>query len=709
MTPQSSELIRTGPVPTSPSAVTAARPGSSAFRGPRAPVGLLLLGLGVLVVTGLLIAQAVVMALAPRPQEQKKIAVPYAGNKGLWQPWHRVVVQADGRNKPFESYAIDMVRTITGREHPDAFPPKTDPVAVVVSWIMLYDPDRKVEQEAGKAIGCDWESEAFILCDDPLVREQLYAEYRSVEPSELTEVERHGKYVEPAVLRHSGKLKELIRSGMSKQRLGEKGRVTTQESNAQEVWRRLTIWDRARSGSDFETGHAMEHGTGEWNLVGLDPSSRTWFSIKSLRYLTDPRSVAPRTETADGKAAWEAVLHKRSIDDADAYEGKAPQPYPAEQIREVLAAFDNAREAYRANDADRFAAASTELLDTSGRVTAELSRPPDTAKAELELAYNRYNLFHWAWIVSLGAAFLLGGSVFFGMRWKMLSRGLYMGGLAFYLAAMTCFTVGFVYRCLIAGRPPVGNMYESIIWVAAMTAVFGLILELVYRRGVIALAAALVSTVGFLVADQLPLTFPPSITPLNAVLRSNLWLTVHVLTIVGSYAPLALAWGLGNFNIGLILFAPQRKELIKTLSMFSYRAIQIGVLLLFAGTMLGGVWAAQSWGRFWGWDPKEVWALIAFLTYMIPLHARYIGWVKDFGLAACSVVCFSSVVMAWYGVNFVLGAGLHSYGFGSGSNEGLNLALLLNLDLVLLAAIRYKYRGAVTSLFHRSELAAPTV
>src|SRR5262249_13386538 len=137
---------------------------------------------------------------------------------------------------------------------------------------------------------------------------------------------------------------------------------------------------------------------------------------------------------------------------------------------------------------------------------------------------------------------------------------------------------------------------------------------------------------------------------------------------------------------------PERQDRIRLLSGLCYRAIQVGVLLLFLGTMLGGFWAAESWGRFWGWDPKEVWALIALLCYVIPLHARYAGWVGDFGLAACAVACFASVVMAWYGVNFVLGAGLHSYGFGSGDQRWVYLAGLLNLDLVVLAALRYRLR-----------------
>jgi ABC-type transport system involved in cytochrome c biogenesis permease subunit len=273
----------------------------------------------------------------------------------------------------------------------------------------------------------------------------------------------------------------------------------------------------------------------------------------------------------------------------------------------------------------------------------------------------------------------------------LLSRVLYFGGLLAYAVALGWSIAGFWARVAISGRPPISNMYESVIWVAFMTAVFGLILELVYRQGVIALAGGLVSTLGLVLADQLPLTLDPKISPLVAVLRSNYWLIIHVITIVSSYAAFALAWGLGNLNLGMILFSPQRGDLIKTLSHFCYRAIQIGVIMLFLGTMLGGFWAAESWGRFWGWDPKEVWALIAFLCYIIPLHARYVGWVKDFGLAVCSVVCFSAIVMAWYGVNFVLGAGLHTYGFGGGDNAWMAWGVLLNLDLVLAGALGFMH------------------
>ena len=118
---------------------------------------------------------------------------------------------------------------------------------------------------------------------------------------------------------------------------------------------------------------------------------------------------------------------------------------------------------------------------------------------------------------------------------------------------------------------------------------------------------------------------------------------------------------------------------VKPLSNFIYRAMQVGVLLVAAGTILGGVWADYSWGRFWGWDPKEVWALITLLVYLIPLHGRFAGWVSTFGLVAASVVCFLSVIMAWYGVNFVLGVGLHSYGFVEGGSQGMMSVIIMGV------------------------------
>ena len=133
--------------------------------------------------------------------------------------------------------------------------------------------------------------------------------------------------------------------------------------------------------------------------------------------------------------------------------------------------------------------------------------------------------------------------------------------------------------------------------------------------------------------------------------------------------------------------------IVKPLANFVYRTMQVGVLLIAAGTILGGVWADYSWGRFWGWDAKEVWALTTLVVYLVPLHGRFAGWVNTFWLVFASVVCYLSVIMAWYGVNFVLGVGLHSYGFTEGGSQGGMMIILAGVLALPVAAAWRRHLG----------------
>jgi ABC-type transport system involved in cytochrome c biogenesis permease subunit len=185
-----------------------------------------------------------------------------------------------------------------------------------------------------------------------------------------------------------------------------------------------------------------------------------------------------------------------------------------------------------------------------------------------------------------------------------------------------------------------------------------------------------------------PVVLDSTLQPLEPVLRSNYWLTVHVMTITISYGAFFLAFGLGDFALGFFLSGEEKhQDKIKALSLGMYRCVQIGVAFLAPGIILGGIWADYSWGRFWGWDPKETWALIALLGYIALLHGRMAGMLKDFGMAAGSILAFSLVIMAWYGVNFVLGAGLHSYGFGAGGVEYVSSFVALHILYVIFTSV----------------------
>ena len=161
-----------------------------------------------------------------------------------------------------------------------------------------------------------------------------------------------------------------------------------------------------------------------------------------------------------------------------------------------------------------------------------------------------------------------------------------------------------------------------------------------------------------------------------------------------SYAAFALALGIGHIALGKVI---RGKKPEAPLYNYLYRTLQVGVLLLATGTILGGVWANYSWGRFWDWDPKETWALITLLGYLFVLHGRIAGKWAGFGLAVGAVLAFQGVLMAWYGVNFVLGVGLHSYGFGTGGFGWALLFVATEISFVLLAVVRMTQSSRRTS------------
>lgn len=300
---------------------------------------------------------------------------------------------------------------------------------------------------------------------------------------------------------------------------------------------------------------------------------------------------------------------------------------------------------------------------TMARAQAPEKYANDTT-IKMEVHYNKLHPFRWAW-----AAYLLAG-VF--LLVFILSQK-----PSFNLAATVLYSVGYflhIYgmglRVYLAGRPPVSNMYETVVWVAFGLMTFAFIFRRVLRQPVIVLAATAAAILCLILTDLAPTVLDESLHPLEPVLRSTFWLTTHVLIITISYAAFFLAFAMGDWLLFLYLKDEKKYQKLITEGVQGiYRCIQIGVVLLAAGIILGGVWADYSWGRFWGWDPKETWALIALLGYIALLHGRIVGLVRNFGMAAGAVVAFALVIMAWYGVNFVLGAGLHSYGFGAGGVE----------------------------------------
>jgi ABC-type transport system involved in cytochrome c biogenesis permease subunit len=208
-------------------------------------------------------------------------------------------------------------------------------------------------------------------------------------------------------------------------------------------------------------------------------------------------------------------------------------------------------------------------------------------------------------------------------------------------------------------------MYESLLFLGWGAGFFALIAIIVLRNRIVVVNAAAAAAVTMLLTDLLPID--GFIHPMPPVLSGTPWLAIHVPIIMTSYAVLALGVVFAHMQIGFSIFAPGRKELIARMNELNYWYTHVGSILLITGIITGSIWAAGSWGRYWGWDPKEVWSLVAFLAYVAILHARWANMIGMFGVAAWSIVAFQTILMTYLGVNYVLAAGLHSYGFGSSS------------------------------------------
>jgi ABC-type transport system involved in cytochrome c biogenesis permease subunit len=572
------------------------------------------------------------------------ISAATAGDDFDWEVWRTLPVQDGGRHKPLDTLARETFRAIASRSKlvDPATKQQLDPTELYLT--LLFEWRGWDHRDKGQLeLVMDWRPLYFHL-------------------------QQADKWDESALL-HVG-LPELRSAlGLAKDTNCISPRqlasVTIEDRRTERKLPFSTWADKLLTAK--EAGEELN----ELENKGLELANRLWV-YQNLRM---GRSLEVLPIEGSEEQKWIPVAHlllTRFDETTD----------PSGELRKIQQGLVEARGAFQNQDAAAFNRASRHLLASLRQWGARSGPYPPAHATELEVAYNLWTPFRFGWLLMLLAA--IGMWLQASSQW----RPFYSGALAAYVAGLTAVAIGFGLRIVISGRPPVTNMYESVVYVGAGVAVLGLVLELIYRKKYILTAAATVTTIVLVLADNCPLILDPSVRPLEPVLRSNFWLVTHVMTITLSYAAFALALGIAIITLGHYLFGSNNQGAIIFLRRFTYKAVQIGVLLLSAGVILGGVWADYSWGRFWGWDPKEVWALVALLGYLAVLHARFAGWVGHRGLAALSVACFSLVVMAWYGVNFVLGAGLHSYGFGGGGQGYVCSAVALQLLYVGVALLR---------------------
>ncbi|MDR0802718.1 cytochrome c biogenesis protein CcsA [Fluviicola sp.] len=347
-------------------------------------------------------------------------------------------------------------------------------------------------------------------------------------------------------------------------------------------------------------------------------------------------------------------------------------------------------------------AKSTELLNDLKKLQRSLASAsvlPTEMHVKVEVSYNKMGIFK-----NSMNSYLLGGVLLLVIFLVKLFFNPSPGSEKVYLViskvSVALLAVIFIYhgvglgmRSYISGRAPWSDGYEAMVFIAWVLVLLGLVLS---RVSVVILAAACLLASFFIIVSEMNL-LDPEITPLQPVLKSY-WLMIHVAVITSSYAFLGLAFVLGLINIILYMTRNQKNgadvtRIIHVLTAVSEITMIAGLFMLTIGTFLGGIWANESWGRYWGWDPKETWALVSVLVYAIILHFRYIPGLKGkFAFNVASMWGYTSILFTFFGVNFIL-VGLHSYANSDGS---VNLpgyvwaSTAVFLAITIIAGIRNK-------------------
>ena len=329
---------------------------------------------------------------------------------------------------------------------------------------------------------------------------------------------------------------------------------------------------------------------------------------------------------------------------------------------------------------------TAELNTTLDEYAKEMdqARPVETSKARFESFFNHFAPFYWCMLVYLIVIVLC------FISWMTWTKPLHAAAFSLTALALAVHTFALIARMYIQHRPPVTNLYSSAVFIGWGSVGLCLFLEYLYGNGISNVSAAVMGAATLFIAHFLG-SEGDTMEVLQAVLDTNFWLATHVVCVTFGYTATFVAGFLGIAFIGMGVFTPfLNKDWIKALGQATYGVICFATLLSFTGTVLGGIWADQSWGRFWGWDPKENGALMIVIWNALILHARWAGLVKERGIAVLTVFGNMVTAWSWFGTN-QLGVGLHAYGFNKHLATGCALFWVSQLFLIVVGSLPYKY------------------
>ena len=317
---------------------------------------------------------------------------------------------------------------------------------------------------------------------------------------------------------------------------------------------------------------------------------------------------------------------------------------------------------------------------------------PSDQQISSEILLNKYDVFkNLFWLYMLAGSLML---IMVVVSIFSNTKAIRIAINFFHIAVGVLFamhTAGLIARWYVSGHAPWSNAYESMIYVAWATMFFTLAFD---RKSKLTVASGTFVASMILMVAHLS-WLDPSIANLQPVLNSY-WLMIHVAVIVASYGPFTLGMVLGLVALLLMLFTNEKNKEkmtlhIKEITYINELALTIGLVMLTIGNFLGGQWANESWGRYWGWDPKETWALISIMVYAFVIHARFVPALRGlFSFNFMSVLAFASILMTYFGVNFHL-SGMHSYASGEKQNVTIYLYIFV-VYMIFSAVVYWRYR-----------------
>jgi ABC-type transport system involved in cytochrome c biogenesis permease subunit len=405
---------------------------------------------------------------------------------------------------------------------------------------------------------------------------------------------------------------------------------------------------------------ARQHENGEsFDKAKLDDVAELIRRYEKLSEMAYILPVPPRGQNDEWRSIGNSLLHSVGTG----------------EIHPVVKEYANIGDAYRAGDHLVFNQHVDFLADWLAK-----EKPNATKRTSFEFLFNRLQPFSQAMVLYV-LAFLLACASWLGWN-RPLNRS------AFYilLLALAIHTFGLVSRMYLQERPPVTNLYSSAIFIGWGAVIVSLILERIFRDGIGAACAGAIGFVTLIIAHHLAGS-GDTLEMLQAVLDTNIWLATHVVAITTGYSAMFLAGMLAIIYVVRGVFTRSlKRQTADSLARMTYGVVCFATLFSFVGTVLGGIWADQSWGRFWGWDPKENGAVLIVLWCAIILHARWGGFIRQRGLMIMAI--FGNVVtsFSWFGVN-MLGVGLHSYGFMQKAFPWLVGFVVSQLALMIIAAM----------------------